>query len=153
MSKDDDPDLDLFINKFGTHAYRKASFGGKAYVTTVYNAKLFSECGIDGAIYLDAVNGYCDKSSSSNTNCQLVNNGQLTDHASCDLTTSLFTERRSFSIGTPKMSASVDLLPHSALDSWMLIAQGLDLLNANKPQIISNVDFYDISLAIYMALV
>jgi hypothetical protein len=32
MSKSDEPDFDLFINKFGTHAYKKASFGGKAVV-------------------------------------------------------------------------------------------------------------------------
>jgi hypothetical protein len=69
------------------------------------------------------------------------------------MNTELFTETKGYSIGTPKMGPSIDLLPHSRIDAWLLMAQGLDVLNHNNPQIISNVDFYDISLAIYMALV
>lgn len=30
MSNDDEPDLDRFIDRFGTHAYKRASFGGMA---------------------------------------------------------------------------------------------------------------------------
>ena len=80
LSESDAPDLDRFIDKFGTHAYRKASLGGKAVVSTVYNAMALADCGIDGEIYLDASKGICDKSGSTG-NCQLVNNGTLSDQA------------------------------------------------------------------------
>ena len=121
MSNSDAPDLDRFINKFGTHAHKEGSFGGKAVVSTIYNAMVLADCGVDGEIYLDASKGFCDKSGSTG-NCQLVNNGTFTDQAECNLSTELFSETRGYSIGSPKMAPGLDLLPHSRLDSWMLLA-------------------------------